>query len=145
MRISILLSCLLLLTSCAGSPMHTKGLSPQQLTGVDSYTLCKAATPRELYSPNGNIINEVARRGINCRNIYTYNSGQNFRLMEQGVKLMSPTPSINTSPSYGGKAVGTAFLKREQSSGFNKICFYDRMGSAFAITIGATELCPLTQ
>lgn len=38
----------------------------------------------------------------------------------------------------------TAFLKGEKTSGFNKICFYDNMGSEVAITIKATELCPLT-
>jgi hypothetical protein len=36
------------------------------------------------------------------------------------------------------------FKKGERVSGMNKICFYDCMGSAAAITIGAVELCPLT-
>jgi hypothetical protein len=39
---------------------------------------------------------------------------------------------------------GTAFLKSEQISGMNKICYYDELGSTVAITIGATELCPLS-
>ena len=38
----------------------------------------------------------------------------------------------------------TAFLKGERTSGFNKICFYDNMGSEVAITIKSTDLCPLT-
>lgn len=32
----------------------------------------------------------------------------------------------------------------EQVSGFNKMCFYNCMGSARAATIGSAELCPLT-
>lgn len=39
---------------------------------------------------------------------------------------------------------GTAFLKGEKVSGMNKICFYDHLGSEVAITIKATDLCPLT-
>ena len=41
-------------------------------------------------------------------------------------------------------AATTCFGTGEQTSGMNKICFYDCLGSAFAITIGATQLCPLT-
>lgn len=36
------------------------------------------------------------------------------------------------------------FLKGERISGFNKLCFYDCLGSEYAITIGSTSLCPLT-
>ena len=38
----------------------------------------------------------------------------------------------------------TCFLQGETTSGMNKICFYDCLGSAYAITIGATDLCPLS-
>jgi hypothetical protein len=38
----------------------------------------------------------------------------------------------------------TAFLKGEKTSGFNKICIYDHMGSDVAITIKSTDLCPLS-
>ncbi len=36
------------------------------------------------------------------------------------------------------------FLKGEQISGMNKICYYDCLGSIAAITIGAVQLCPLS-
>ena len=39
---------------------------------------------------------------------------------------------------------GVAFLTGERTSGMNKICFYDHLGSDVAITIGSTQLCPLT-
>ena len=32
----------------------------------------------------------------------------------------------------------------EQTSGMNKICFYNCVGSMTAITVGATQLCPLS-
>ena len=39
---------------------------------------------------------------------------------------------------------GTAFLSGEQTSGMNKICYYDHLGSTVAITISSVELCPLS-
>ena len=39
---------------------------------------------------------------------------------------------------------GTAFFKYERTSGMNKICFYDHLGSEVAITISAVKLCPLS-
>ncbi len=36
------------------------------------------------------------------------------------------------------------FLTGEQTSGLNKICYYDCLGSGAAITIKAYQLCPLT-
>lgn len=38
----------------------------------------------------------------------------------------------------------TCFKSSEQISGFNKICFYDCLGSQAAITIASTQLCPLS-
>lgn len=32
----------------------------------------------------------------------------------------------------------------EQAAGMNKICYYDCLGSGAAITVGATDLCPLS-
>ena len=39
---------------------------------------------------------------------------------------------------------GTAFFKYEYTSGMNKICVYDYLGSDVAITIKSYQLCPLT-
>ncbi|MGO4438561.1 hypothetical protein [Rhizobium sp. RAF56] len=44
-----------------------------------------------------------------------------------------------------GKQVAVMCFKTgERTSGMNKICYYDCLGSAAAITIGAVELCPLS-
>tara|TARA_B100001059_G_C17771877_1_gene548939 strand:- start:749 stop:1012 length:264 start_codon:yes stop_codon:yes gene_type:complete len=40
-------------------------------------------------------------------------------------------------------AAVTCFVEGETTSGMNKICFYDCLGSAYAITISGTDLCPL--
>ncbi len=129
------------LSGCAGSPMHTSSLPQNQLQQLDNYTLCKAYTPRELYTPSASIINEVARRGINCGAIYQYGGGTQG--LEQGLRMMQGQPA--TSQTSGGAAKGTAFLKSESKSGLNKICYYDRTGSVYAITIASTEICPLSQ
>ncbi len=36
------------------------------------------------------------------------------------------------------------FKTGERISGMNKICYYNCLGSEAAITIGATDLCPLS-
>lgn len=38
----------------------------------------------------------------------------------------------------------TCFFTHERSSGMNKICYYDCLGSPAAITVSAVQLCPLT-
>ena len=38
----------------------------------------------------------------------------------------------------------TCFFKSEYTSGFNKVCTYSCLGSDAAITIGSTQLCPLS-
>jgi hypothetical protein len=50
---------------------------------------------------------------------------------------MSKDPAIK-------QATVTCFYKGEQRSNMNKICYYDCLGSAYAITVGAVELCPLS-
>ena len=36
------------------------------------------------------------------------------------------------------------YSQGERTSGMNKICFYDCLGSAHAVTQNAVSLCPLT-
>lgn len=37
-----------------------------------------------------------------------------------------------------------SFLKGEQESGMNKICYYDVLGSTMTLNVKNYELCPLT-
>lgn len=52
--------------------------------------------------------------------------------------------SGTTEPDTRTKVTVTCFLTGERTSGMNKICFYDCLGSEAATTIGVVQLCPLT-
>ena len=66
---------------------------------------------------------------------------------------MTPEPSAPpvASPAIAGPTSNPAdqYLAvhcpkvSEQTSGMNKICFYNCVGSMTAITIGAAQMCPL--
>ena len=45
---------------------------------------------------------------------------------------------------FASASANACFLKGERISGMNKICYYDCVDGERAITIGATELCPLS-
>lgn len=55
----------------------------------------------------------------------------------------TPHPNMSKDPAFQKVAV-TCFSRGEQTSGMNKICYYDCLGSAAAITVSATTLCPIT-
>ncbi len=46
--------------------------------------------------------------------------------------------------AIGTAYAATGFLIGQTTKGFNTICYYDCLGSTVAITIKATELCPLS-
>ena len=46
-------------------------------------------------------------------------------------------------PTFVANAV-TCFKTGEETSGMNKICYYDCMGSSAAITVSSVSLCPLS-
>ena len=50
----------------------------------------------------------------------------------------------NQTQGFGAVHKTACFKKSEYTSGFNKICNYDCIGSAYAMTIGSTALCPIT-
>lgn len=54
-------------------------------------------------------------------------------------------PALHAGPDSSQKPVKVAetacFLTKEETSGFNKICFYD---CGAAITIKSSESCPMT-
>lgn len=51
------------------------------------------------------------------------------------------TPKLQPSTEDAQK---TGFFKQEQTSGFSKLCSYDVLGETYVLTIGSTEICPLT-
>jgi len=69
-------------------------------------------------------------------------------LAGQGGTKLAAMSALDRLNEMAGKnmiiqASVTCFLKGEQTSGMNKICYYDCLGSAAAITVSSVSLCPL--
>ena len=47
-------------------------------------------------------------------------------------------------PTLVANSAVTCFYTGEQTSGMNKICYYNRVGSTVTLNIPSTSLCPLT-
>ena len=56
----------------------------------------------------------------------------------------STGPSAQTPKQQQVQVAVMCFSQGEQISGMNKICYYDCLGSAAAITISSVQLCPLS-
>lgn len=61
----------------------------------------------------------------------------------QGAAAAQPVPPPEPTPAPKPITV-TCYGKGEVTSGNNKICYYDCLGSGAAVTIPAVALCPLT-
>ena len=70
---------------------------------------------------------------------YQQQAAQNQR---DQLNAFRPAPAL-AQPQQ--QATGVAFLKSSYTSGQNRICVYDRLGSQYVITLGALDICPLTQ
>lgn len=66
---------------------------------------------------------------------------QNERTIE-ALKLLDARYNRQPAPQ---QRQATAFLKSSYVSGTNRICIYDRLGSQVVTTIGAAQICPLSQ
>lgn len=60
-----------------------------------------------------------------------------------GPNIMDRLHTLNSDAKIIQASV-MCFKTGEQTSGMNKICFYDCLGSAAAITISSVSLCPLS-
>jgi hypothetical protein len=52
--------------------------------------------------------------------------------------------SSGQSSYNSGNSGSVGFKTGESISGFNKICFYNKLGSTYTLNIPSTSLCPLT-
>jgi hypothetical protein len=59
-------------------------------------------------------------------------------------KMLYYIDTTKNFPEGSIQMAATCFHKGEQTSGMNKICYYDCLGSTYAITIKSFKLCPLT-
>jgi hypothetical protein len=53
-------------------------------------------------------------------------------------------PPMSKPYSPDQKVAVVCFKSGERMSGMNRICYYDCLGSTYAITVGVAELCPLS-
>ncbi len=67
-----------------------------------------------------------------------------FAMSSAPASTSEASPPHPTPEKKFVQVAATCFLKGEQTSGMNKVCYYDCLGSIYAITIGAVELCPLS-
>ena len=118
--------CTLLLSGCANTAgSHSAGLRDPKENGV---WLCKAA-----------MLSRQTSTGT------TAESFSNAALCEADPQAhLRPATAAPSSDVSQRSPKVVAFYKGEQLSGMNKICYYDRLGSAVAITIPATNICPQT-
>ena len=60
---------------------------------------------------------------------------------------IAPTTAIDSQtkiPDSSTKLAVMCFSKGEQTSGMNKICYYDCLGSTVAINVESYQLCPIS-
>ena len=60
-----------------------------------------------------------------------------------GTGAAAPVHRQQAHPPGVAQATIACFYRREKISGFNKICFYDCLGSLAAVTFPSFALCPL--
>lgn len=61
-----------------------------------------------------------------------------------GLVLAASSPADSHIQFPMSRTNVTCFKTGEQTSGLNKICYYNCVGPEAAITVGAAQLCPLT-
>ena len=65
-----------------------------------------------------------------------------MEILALALGLLTETPALPQSRPL--QLATTCFGKGEQTSGMNKICYYDCLGSTVAINIPAYQICPIT-
>lgn len=146
MRLTSLAVFSLLFAGCMsmyGTPVERQASNQRS----SSLSLCRAqlapAPVREEWAL------ELQRRGENCSQYAALISSQAQADQEQlklGLQLLSPPlPPPPPAPTglVGGSSLDRGTFVRSVVSGANRICYYNRMGSAVVITIPSLQFCPL--
>lgn len=79
---------------------------------------------------------------VQCRVAAQQARREFFNGLAAGNQAHQQTPLATTQTP--GPITTTCFKRSEYSSGFNRICNYDCLGSAYATTIQSTQMCPYT-
>jgi len=122
--------------------------TPQDFAHTDEMTLCM----RYLTLPSYNIHQQsraiaIRQRNIDCSKYYgaanaRIRADQNFENMLNNISNQgsSSRPTNRSAP----QTTITCYFRSEARSGMNKICYYDCLGSAYATTISAAQICPIS-
>jgi len=85
---------------------------------------------------------ELQRRGVDCNQyaaVLNSVAQQRQNSLNAGLQMMQQSTA---APTSAGQL--TCYKVREWTSGFNKNCVYNCLGSEAVQTIGATDLCPIS-
>jgi hypothetical protein len=136
-RGSILALSALVLTGCAATARDYMNTAEQKL--------CMDYLTFPSYNIHQPAREEALRiRGINCAS-YGGAAGARIRAnqnFENALRGLANQPSYQPTPSSSPRT--SCFFTRDVTSGMNKICYYNCVGSGHAITVGAAQICPLT-
>tara|TARA_B100001059_G_scaffold232559_1_gene270658 strand:- start:62 stop:580 length:519 start_codon:yes stop_codon:yes gene_type:complete len=159
MRFGILII-ILFLTGCATT------YTPEQLQAraedKTDYQLCYGMARVQWFGDpvSKYTVGELNRRQVNCMDHYDdiiearqkqIMLGQALIAFGNTVKSNQPQVAPITLPNYGNQSVQpmtskVGFLKSDRTviSGFNKVCYYDVLGSIYTLNINASGICPIT-
>jgi hypothetical protein len=119
--------CILALTFLAGC-----AATPEQAMQQTDWNICRAT----MGGVNQRVAdNERRRRGLDCTPLYPAIAA---RMQAENEAIANFQRSIQPQPVTGG-----GFLARSYTSGFNRICIYNRLGNEYAVNVPATAICPL--
>lgn len=137
-----------LLVGCATEAPYT----PAEVATFESWRLCYMALDFTGYSATSTARarDELRRRRCDCTAEWPR---VQIEIARDQVEESRRAQALSAAAAYFG-AMGrpsvatparpTGFLKRQYQSGMNRVCVYDELGSERAVTVGATELCPLS-
>lgn len=123
---------------------------PEKLGKSQDWELCYSSIAGE-YQHERELAGQMVRsKGINCKDHLPLvqarmaargaSNDRAMQLLMLGNQISNQRP---LAPSLSTTVRPTGFLKRQFTSGTNRICVYDQMGSEFVLTVGANDICQM--
>ena len=119
--------------------MMVTGMNSSEIKSVSNEALCRTYSFKGFYDGDTYTVrNEVRRRGIDCGTPGSLKA-------DNSAAIIAGLSTLANSGNSGGSAIKTTgFFQSSYQSGFNKVCLYSDGINPSALTVGATEICPLT-
>jgi hypothetical protein len=77
---------------------------------------------------------------VQCRAVLSQRRADSERQVNENLRAIMANPAGQSVPTGGGMM---CMKQGERVSGFNRICNYSCSGSAYAMTVPSSQLCPL--